>query len=285
MPNVYQHTASSYQPPQPHPSQSFTPQPVTSEDLSALHQDVDELVKAMQRDWAQNYQDASLGHRLKALLDLQSILRSQTLPPDQIQAVRRQVTGMQNERRAAQPTIAPPPVPTPRQYGYGYQGTTPQPQLGFAPPPLPPQSTPVSAPGVPSGNALADLFASVERSKQTPVSSSDVYSPKLSSVQPALPQPPVPPRGAVEENPLLARLRASGLLGQSATPATPPTSVAPPDSSAQAPPSAAVPSQTMTNLSELLRKVTTAKPAKEVELTSASLKMYVYHRQTVKTPR
>ena len=263
-----------YQPP-PHQLQTFTPQPVSSTDLETLKADIDNLIKAMQRDFAQNYQDASLGHRLKALLDLQMILRSQTLPPDQIQAVRRQVTDLQqNQRHAGQTPAAVPFAPTP-QYVPVHESAMPQQQQSYMPSADPRQNASMpSASGPPSNNLLASLLASVERNRQTPVPSADIYSPKLSVAQPAMVQPPVPPSSSVEENPLIARLRASGILSQSGTPAAPTMPVAPPASVAPAPtPSHAQP---LPNLSELLKKVSAPKPAKEVELTSASLKMYVH---------
>ena len=227
-----------------------------------LKRDIEDLIKSMQQDFAQNYQDAGLGARLKALLDLQHILRSQTLPPDQIQAVRRQVTEVQeNQRRAAQAAFVPRSVPTPQQFPPP-QSSIPA-QASYAPPP------PANQP--PSTNLLAGLLASVERNRHTPVPSGDVYSPKPSSAVPVSIPHSTPLGGVVEENPVIARLRASGLLSQAGTPNP---IVATPVSSASGPAPSA-PAQVSTNLSELLRKVAT-KPRKEVELTSASLKVYVH---------
>ena len=266
--------------PQGPPFQPYQQPPIASADLGTLKRDIDELIRAMQSDFAQNLQDAGLGQRLKALLDLQAILRSQTLPPDQIQAVRRQVTELQNQRQASHAAMAPVPVPTPQQYGH-YQGsTTPQPHLGYPPSSLPPggsagpplASVP-SVNGLPSTDRLASLLASVERSKNTPVPSADIYSPKLSTVQPAVAQPATLATGPGEENPLLAKLRASGLLSASGTPAAT-LPVAPPGSAPPAP--APAPASSSIDLSALLKKVSQPKPAKEVELTSASLKMYVF---------
>ncbi|RQM06731.1 hypothetical protein DH86_00003957, partial [Scytalidium sp. 3C] len=52
--------------------------------IDALNSDISNLITVSKADFAQNPWDSSIQTRLKALLDLQTILQSQKLPPEQI---------------------------------------------------------------------------------------------------------------------------------------------------------------------------------------------------------
>ena len=146
----------------------------------------------------------SIQQRLKALLDLQAILQRQQLPPDQLQLVRDQVSALGPPKSAATrpypqanvsiPSISTPPTqPIPQ--------ATPQPNLA----------------ALLNPNTLASLIqATANRQQSTP-------PPAVGSIVPQI-QPSVTPQPAVTpaaENPLIASLRARGLLPPVSSTGTP----------------------------------------------------------------
>jgi len=74
---------------------------MSSVDLADLKTEVAQLINTTQTMFAQNPADAGLRTKLQALLSLKQILDTQTLPPQQLDAVRQQVRA-----------LAPPPTPT-----------------------------------------------------------------------------------------------------------------------------------------------------------------------------
>ena len=250
----HQQGIPSYQTPPPTNAYSTLIPPQQSQNIELLHRDIEGLIRATQDEFAISPYDAGVQTRLKALLDLQSILRSQQLPPDQIQAVRNQVNVMQAAQAAPRPITIPIITPTPPV------------SMPYAPPvQLPYQSsTPSQAPPpVPSTNYLAGLLASVERSKS--LQTGNPYTPPPVTSAPLVPHIPAVP----EENPLIARLRASGLLGGAGTP---PISGTPAQASGQAPPNHPIGGSL--NLSDLLRGAIPVKK-NEIDLTAPSLKQPV----------
>ncbi|OKL59084.1 hypothetical protein UA08_05838 [Talaromyces atroroseus] len=165
---------------------SHTPQDV---DLSALHRDIESLIGSARADFANNPFDIAVQQRLKALLDLQSILQRQQLPPDQLKLVRDQVSAL------APASTFPPAITAtlPPQ-----QAATPQPNLATLLNP----------------NTLAGLLqATANRQQPTPP---PALASNLSQLQPSsTPQ-------AAAENPLIASLRARGLLPPVSATGTPP---------------------------------------------------------------
>lgn len=171
--------------------------------LETLKSDIARLISVSKNDFGQNMLDKSLQTRLKALLDLQTILQTQRLPPDQLAAVRAQV-----DQLSITSTPQPQPAPTPVQQPT--QGPTLSSLFGQ--------------------NGLAALLArsSATPQIQTPPSR---YNPPaaIRSPQPAYTQPYVPPAAAAAPaappaaSNLLEQLRAAGLL-----PATPTPSAATP---------------------------------------------------------
>jgi pre-mRNA cleavage complex 2 protein Pcf11 len=81
--------------------QSF-PSLMSSNDLEDLKTEVGKLIANSQQAFAYNPADTSLQTKLQALLQLKKVLDTQTLPPQQLEAVRMQVRN-----------LAPPPAPTP----------------------------------------------------------------------------------------------------------------------------------------------------------------------------
>lgn len=163
----------TYQPPQPQG------QPMSSVDLADLKSEVTQLINTTQNMFAYNTADAALRTKLSALLSLKQILDTQTLPPQQLDAVRQQVRA-----------LAPPPTPAP-----SYPPSTPVytaqngstlnipptfPSAGASPssappnvaqllagfrPPMQPTPQPVPTPNSPALN-LADLLKRISSPAQ-----------------------------------------------------------------------------------------------------------------------
>ncbi|RDW83105.1 hypothetical protein BP5796_04596 [Coleophoma crateriformis] len=207
----------SWQQPQP---QGYHTQETS---IDSLNSDIANLILTSKADFAQNPYDSSIQTRLKALLDLQSILQSQKLPPDQIALIREQVTQLGEASRA---------------------NPQPKPQRIHAPSPVPVAATPTPPPvtqapslesvlGPGARGALAALLARQSATPQiaTPPPQPAVpaiRSPPTQMAQPAyqpIPTPipststPVPP---TDTSALLQRLKAAGILGGGPTTSTPP---------------------------------------------------------------
>ena len=264
---------------QARPSQPQYHLQASSLNLDSLHRDIEDLISRTKDDFVRDISNTELQTRLKALVDLQAVLKNQQLPPEALQAVRNQVRDLQMSQRPQMQT--PTPMPLQNPIPNPVQPTIPGPQIPYStpvhapqyPPPPPPQivhsqATPEPQnPQTPSTAALASLLASVQRSTQ---SQRHGHS-QLSNSVPT-PQTPAPASFGSGENPLFAQLRAAGLL-QSNVNGNASSTAVPPVLSTQTPPSQSQP----VNLSDLLRQVVT-KPSKQssldhVELTSASLKM------------
>lgn len=173
-------------------------------DLAALNRDIESLISKARADFASNPLEPSVQQRLKALLDLQNILQQQKLPQDQLKLIRDQVSQL---KPALPPVIRP--------------ATTI--------PPVQPVSTPTPQPNLNAllnPNTLAGLLkATTNRQSQTPPPriASTFLQPQAVASTP--PPPPQPVAQAPSENPLIASLRARGLLPpvqSNSVPATPP---------------------------------------------------------------
>lgn len=247
--------APSWQQPQP---QGY---PMPENSVDTLTSDISNLIATSKADFAQNPWDSSIQTRLKALLDLQTILSSQKLPPDQIALIKDQVAQLSEASKPSsriQTPLAPVPPPAP---------------VAVAPSPAQqPTLSSLLGPG-----ALAALLASQSATPQPtpPVQAqpfAPVRSPPPSHAQPSFntlapavsSSTPVPDPAS-----LLEKLRAAGMLPaiptSTATPSLPlgtvvgsvPPSIMPPFIST--PPSAA-----RTPLADL---------PNDVVLRAASLKM------------
>lgn len=231
--------------------------------VEILKRDIDNLVAAAKEEFAGNIYDGGVQTRLKALLDLQAILKTQQLPPNQIQAVRDQVNVLQSNQsqpipRLSTPAITPAVVatatPPPIQISY----STLQPNLA----------------SLPSASSLASLLESVARTKSTqppPPSNPPIPAMQALSQQPQLPPSSIPVALGGESS-LIASLRAAGLLlptgntlvnGASVPPRTSLTTLLPPPPAIRTPPH---------QITDQLVQRRPKQPRNDVELTSASLK-------------
>ncbi|EED15048.1 mRNA cleavage factor complex component Pcf11, putative [Talaromyces stipitatus ATCC 10500] len=190
--------------PQGHGSESHTPQQGQNVDLPALHRDIENLIGSARADFAASPFDVSIQQRLKALLDLQAILQRQQLPPDQLKLVRDQVSA-----------LAPAPKPAATQPFP--QSNVPIPNISTPPSQPIPQATPQpNLAALLNPNTLASLLqATANRQQSTP-------PPAVGGIVPQT-QPSGTPQPATAENPLIASLRARGLLPPVPSTATPPT--------------------------------------------------------------
>ncbi|MCJ1250019.1 hypothetical protein MMC30_007245 [Trapelia coarctata] len=265
-----QQTPPQYQPPIQPPIQLPTTHPSQTQqlpDIGSLHRDIDALILTTRDHFARNPYDEGVQTRLKALLDLQTVLKTQQVEPHMIKAARDQVTWLQS-------LPIPPPAPIPQapvNIPVAAAVATPPPvQVSYPSQP--------SLPALPSTTSLADLLASVARSRQgqsappPPPSNptAPLPPPQSQTAFTALNQGP-PPSGA--ENPLIASLRAAGILppsgntplNGSAAQGPTPLSYPPRPSAISTPP---------VQLASLVGAIQSQQGARnDVELTSASLKI------------
>lgn len=222
--------------------------------IESLHRDIENLISVAKADFAYNVHDTAVQARLKALLDLQTILRSQQLPPEQIQLIREQVTQLSSTPRVTQaPSVsAPQVVPI-----YSLS-----PPTAVTPNIRPTQFSPPSVLEMPSAASLAELLASAAKSQQTTPQPNSLAPPHAVPQQ-QLPPPQPPPVLTNPSQPstnsassLLASLRAAGLIPNV--------------------PSTKSPMSTSLLLSaQKLPTVHTSQIFNDVELTSVSVKKYV----------
>ncbi|OAX81705.1 hypothetical protein ACJ72_03949 [Emergomyces africanus] len=186
-------------------------------DLDALHRDIENLISTARTDFANNPLDPSIQQRLKALLDLQNILMQQKLPQDQLKLIRDQVSQLSPQAPQPQPQPQPPlrvaSTPPITQTILPIQSQTPQPNLQALLNPA----------------TIAELIkATTSQQSRTPPPPQPPHLPSFLQPQAtSTPPPPVPTTAPTTtaptptENPLIASLRARGLL-------PPPTASAPP---------------------------------------------------------
>ncbi|KAI0397155.1 hypothetical protein F5Y17DRAFT_416478 [Xylariaceae sp. FL0594] len=215
--------ASSRLTPQPPAASAFQPPHVGSYGLAqpgisidSLKDDIQRLTAAFTAQIAQNPLDPVIQTKLKALMDLQTILQTQNLPQDQLVLVKNQIADLAVNMRAPQAqTSAPVASPNP---------------VAVAPPPV--VAPKVSLDALFGSGALAAIMA---RNSGTP---------KASTPQPPVVPVPIrspPPEKAeaqktapvpTDPNALLSMLRQAGIL-----PPPTPATAAGPAPSRTAPPS------------------------------------------------
>lgn len=179
--------------------------PFQEVDVGALHRDIEGLISAARSEFVTNPLDSSIQQRLRALLDLQGILQRQELTQDQLKLVRNQVSAL-----APAPSVVvshPPSIHS-----------------------APAMPGPMPNPGQPyqhllNQGTLAELIkATAARQQPTP-------PPQAANILPQMPPRSSTPQpvGSTPENPLIASLRARGLLpgaSSSSAPAAPGPSLA-----------------------------------------------------------
>lgn len=196
--------------------------------VEALKQDIRGLITASESQLAQSPHEPSIQKRLKALVDLQSILQTQNLPQDQIMLIKNQITDLAVTIRAPQVYPATTPTPLPQS-------------VAVAPPPA---ATPkVSLDTLFGAGTLAALVA---RNSVTPQASAPyVHPPPPAAIhtpaQRVEPQKPTMTQPAPPSDPkaLMDMLRQAGLLPTSNPVGTSATGPRPPPSKSY-PPSLAI---------------------------------------------
>ena len=144
-----------HHPPAP-PDVYGAPQPGIS--VEQLKGDIQQLIVAEKREFARNPLDTSKQTRLKALLDLQTLIQRPDMPPDQLMLVRDRVAELAVNMRAAAaaaPALIPlyTHTPTPTPPVVVSQQPTPVPLVAVARPQPPP------APAVPAAPVMAAAAA------------------------------------------------------------------------------------------------------------------------------
>ena len=222
-----------------------------------LHQDIEDLIVTTKRDFASAPFDTATQGRLKALLDLQTILKTTVVSSVEMQQIRNQVAQLSLPRP---PVTAPIPTHAP-------SAATPY----VAPPP--PHQTPQTTPDIQallSSNALTEILAKAAKSQQP---ATPTYSQAPSPQAQILPAPPYTtptPTSAIGGSSLIESLRAAGMLHtQSTPPLNGSVSAQPLHGYAPPPPFSHTPSTPPI----ISVQPTVLKMRNDVELTSASLKM------------
>lgn len=223
-----------------------SPQPAAPPAISidALDSDIQALIDSLKAEFALRPFDGAIQTKLKALLDLQTIVRSSNLPQEQLVQVKNQVAELSvNIKATGSATPVPGSQPPVASVGTPVQG---------APPAAAPAGTPqLSLDSILGPGALAALMARNAAAAATSVPQAAVPAPPppptiIRSPPPSqyttAPPPPPPaqpsaPANSLASNPqaLLEMLRKAGLI----TP-TPPTSGAGPAAGGPPPPPAAV---------------------------------------------
>lgn len=169
--------------------------------LASLHRDVDSLIMSVRLEFTANPLNTAVQQKLKALLDLQNILQQQRLPDAQLKQIRDQVS--QLSASSAKPT-PPPPAPA------ALPAHIPNPAVSTPPiGTVPAQAPQPNLQALLNPNTLAELIKATAQ-KPTPTQQTQPYT------QPAVPPPSlaaaVQPPTSLAESPLIASLRARGLL-------------------------------------------------------------------------
>ncbi|TPX11020.1 uncharacterized protein E0L32_008057 [Thyridium curvatum] len=204
--------------------------------MGSLSQDVEQLITACKAEFAQNVHDASIQTRLKALLDLQSLLQAQHLPPDQLMLIKTRVDELSVEMRGRK---APSYTPTPPVTVPPYQPPPHQPPAAAPVPPpatAPPPAAGVSLDALLGRGALASLLARQSATPSATPQAAAPYTPPppaaaaVAAIRSPVPQVAEPPKAAAAPVPdpmaLMGILRKAGMLsglpGAAPPPAAPP---------------------------------------------------------------
>lgn len=177
---------------------------VPDDSIDTLNSDIASLINSAKSEFAQNPYDGSIQKRLKALLDLQSIMTSQKLPHDQLALIREQVKTLSAASR-------PPPPPQPIQAPVNVSQPAAQP---------PSLASILGGPG-----ALAALLAKAQNGAQAVAPSAQpIIAPPQFAPAPYPAGAPAPKAATPvpQATSLLDQLRAAGLLGSGASAVPPP---------------------------------------------------------------
>lgn len=195
----------------PLPAQPVRPSSASQVDIQRLHAEIDDLTTDAKIECATHPMNHGAQRQLASLQTLKEILDSGSASEADLQDIRSTITQKMAERRvSARPQVVQP-VP-------------PQPAYGAIPPQI--QQTP--AQGLTGQPSLGSLFnstnlaellrATAQQSQQQAAAQPNLFPQAQAAVNNpgANGYPPPPP--APTENPLIAQLRASGLLSAMTTP-------------------------------------------------------------------
>lgn len=202
--------------------------------IETLNNDIQNLIVATKVEASRNPHDASVQTRLKALHDLQGVVQSTSLPPDQLELIKNKVTELAAVNMMASLSQKPTPTPTPVPVQ-----ARPMPPVSVAPPPAPVVGN-MTLDSLLGKGALATLLA---RQSATPQNSTPLQPPPTNANVAIRSPPPAhvelpkitPAPAATGQSPLglLDQLRAAGLLPSAPPPAAPvaaqPASIIPPN--------------------------------------------------------
>jgi pre-mRNA cleavage complex 2 protein Pcf11 len=250
--------------------------------VETLNNDISSLIAATKAEFALNPYEPSIQTRLRALLDLQSILQRQNLPQEQLMLVKNQVDDLavKIRPRSVQPTLTSIPVhqlPPP-----------PAVQVASSPTPGRQPQAPISIDSLLGQGALAALLA---KQPATPTPQAQVPTPtppvpfshvalRSPPQQQVTPQQPVaapaPPSSAAPSDPmaLLSRLRQAGLLSGALPAQLPTPALGPSFPRFPIPPPASIPP----NIADILAKARASGPRRpldemnDISLNASSLK-------------
>lgn len=236
--------------------------------MEKLANDIHNLITVTRIEAAQKPHEASLQSRLKGLLDLQRIVQSSSLAPDQLEAVKKRVTELAtvtlrapSAPNSTPPTHAPPPQAQPAPYTVAPQS---------APAPAPSGGAPgsVSLDSLLGAGAMAALMGRQGSQNSTPNPPSNAQAAIRSPLPPAAepyraPQPPAQSQNGSSS--LMDQLRAAGLI-QTPSQSTPVAAPPPPPQMPAMPANLAELIASAKSLSSSLAKPTSG-------LTSASLEL------------
>ncbi|KAK3386935.1 hypothetical protein B0H63DRAFT_143099 [Podospora didyma] len=247
-------------PPQPAMREAYgTPQPRPGISVEKLKDDIQQLIIAEKAEFARDPHDTSKQSRLKALLDLQTIIQSQDMPQDQLMLVKKRIAELAVNMRASSAAPLPAYTHTPTPPAVSQQPTPVPPVAAVArPPPFAP-----AAAAPPGGLSLDALFGQGAKGALATLLSGAVQKPASpqAPVQQRFPPPPPPATAplpsvavpaAVRSTPpqkpaeptkpaaapaldpaaLLAMLRQSGILSAAGTPPAAACSSIPPPTTA-----------------------------------------------------
>ncbi|KAL2179897.1 uncharacterized protein P884DRAFT_275492 [Thermothelomyces heterothallicus CBS 202.75] len=275
-------SAGPYPPYQPPAAGSVygTPQPGIS--IDKLKDDIQQLIIAERAEFAQNPLDTSKQTRLKALLDLQTIIQSQDMPQDQLMIIRDRVAELAVKIRPQPPATAGPagsgvtapntayprvsytstptppavsqqPTPVPSTAAAAVAAALARPSSAAPAPPAPPAlSGGLSIDSIFGQGALATLLSEAARKSTTPQ-----QTPTPQPPPPAAPSPAIGPAAAAA---IAAALRPPPSHGSTTEPPTSAATVAPAPAPAPAPPAAAPLPTDPSALLALLRQSGLLKP-------------------------
>ncbi|KAL7918253.1 hypothetical protein ACQKWADRAFT_304541 [Trichoderma austrokoningii] len=193
--------------------------------VETLSSDIQNLIVAMRAEFSQSPHDSGAQSRLKALLDLQSVVQHSNLPPDQLELIKNKVTELAAVTIRAtlgHSSANSTPILAPVAPSSSLALPLHPPSTSVTPTPVPAaqSAAPVTLDSLLGKGAMAALLSMQSGSSQhinnsTPTPQMNHNEPPKTAA--AAPAPPMPAASTPSASSLLDRLRAAGML----PPATP----------------------------------------------------------------